>query len=76
MAQGSAIDGAFAAQQAQTVVDAGEYFFAWRIALSHAFGTDDPSTREDLMPAPVRSRPHGVLTALGAACSLDASGGH
>ncbi|MBT5320235.1 MAG: hypothetical protein HOL45_10065, partial [Chloroflexi bacterium] len=44
----------------QHVIDAGEYFFDWRIALAHAFGTDDTSQIETLMP-PLSMQTQGVL---------------
>jgi hypothetical protein len=60
VAQGPAIHGAFAAEQVQHVIDAGEYFFDWRIALSYALGTNDPSQLETLMP-PLSLETQGVL---------------
>jgi esterase FrsA len=60
VAQGPAIAAAFSAAQVQHVVDAGEYFFDWRIALSYAFGTDDPASLEKLMP-PLSLEAQGLL---------------
>ena len=60
VAQGPAVHGAFAADWVQQVVDAGEYFFDWRIALSYAFGTNDPSQLESLMP-PLSIETQGLL---------------
>jgi pimeloyl-ACP methyl ester carboxylesterase len=60
VAQGPAIHGAFAADWVQHVVDAGEYFFDWRIALAYAFGTDDLSQIETLMP-PLSLQTQGLL---------------
>lgn len=60
VSHGPAIHGAFAAEWVQHVVDVREYFFDWRVALSYAFGTDDPSELESLMP-PMSLETQGVL---------------
>jgi esterase FrsA len=60
VAQGPAVHGAFAAEWVQKVVGAGEYFFDWRPALAYAFGTDDLTQIERLMP-PLSLEAQGLL---------------